>query len=449
MKTGVILTLKISETGLDGDGIALAGSDFKVYVKNAVEGDVVKAVITEVHKSYAKAETVNILRFSKLRTKPFCKYYDLCGGCQIQTLSYEAQLILKRKILENVLKPFDCEIFDTLPSRKIFHYRNKALIPFAGDGNGGITAGIYEKNSHKIINCPDCKTEIREKPEILKVIISHLKRYDIKPYDEKNGTGVLRHVLIRKGFFTGEIMVSLIVNAQEFPYEKLLTKQLLKAVPEIKTICVSSNLQKTNVINGKDFHAVYGGGFITDLTGGIKYKISPLSFFQINAFQTERLYEKVSEFAALTGSETVFDVYCGVGTISLFLAKKAKKVYGVEIVAQAVENAKENAALNNIQNAEFFCGKAEEKIPELIETQHIKADIVIVDPPRQGCDKALLETIAALKPQKFIYVSCNPQTFARDVKFLTDRGFRLKRVQPVDMFPHTTHIECVGEIFCL
>ena len=256
----------------------------------------------------------------------------------------------------------------------------------------------------------------------------------------------MRHVLIRKAFFTGEIMVSLIINAEELPFENQLVESLKSGVEGLKTVCINPNMQNTNVIKGENYRTIFGSGYITDFIGEVKFKISPLSFYQINTLQIKVLYDKVLEFAQLTGNETVFDVYCGVGTISLFLAKKSKKVYGVEIIPQAIEDAKQNAEINNISNAEFLCGKAEEVIPEIIENQNIKADVVIVDPPRKGCEETLLRSIVKIKPKNFVYVSCNPKSLARDIKFLRENGFVLEKVQPLDMFPHTVHVETIAKL---
>ncbi|MEE3447881.1 MAG: 23S rRNA (uracil(1939)-C(5))-methyltransferase RlmD [Bacteroidales bacterium] len=443
MKTGIKLTLNVLDLGEDGDGVAKVNENFCVYVPHALPGEKVSVLITESYKTYAKGKLLKIFNFSPLRVKTPCGFVELCGGCQIQQMKYSEQLILKKKIVENCLKSFGVKVEETLPSENVFRYRNKALIPVSKDVNGNIIAGIYKKDSHEIISCPDCKIGIKENEEIIKTVISHLKKYGIEPYDEKTCKGVLRHVLIRKGFFTGELMVSLIVNALELPYETELVKELTENNENIKTVCITPNLQNTNVINGKEFRTVYGGGFITDYIGSIKFKISPLSFFQINPKQTVKLYEKVLEFADLTGKEPVFDLYCGVGTISLFLAQKAQKVYGVEIIPQAIENAKENAAINGISNAEFLCGNAGEIFNRLVENQKVKADVVVVDPPRKGCEEELLKTVLRLKPKKFVYVSCNPVSLARDLKFLTANGFVLEKVQPADMFPHTAHVETV------
>lgn len=443
MKTNTVLNLKISSIGKDGDGIAEINQKFVVYVPGAAEGDMLKVSITETHKTYARAEILKIISPSKSRIKPVCKLSDVCGGCQLQHIDYNAQLALKQRIVKQCLDFFDGEIFKTLPSENIFRYRNKALIPVSKDVNGHIIAGIFKKDSHEIISCPDCKIGIKENEEIIKTVISHLEKYNIEPYDENTSNGILRHVLIRKGFFTDELMVSLIINAEKLPYENELVKKLTENNENIKTVCITPNLQNTNVINGKEFRTIYGEGFITDYIGKIKFKISPLSFFQINPKQTVKLYEKVLEYAALTGKETVFDLYCGVGTISLFLAKKAKKVYGIEIIPQAIENAKENAEINGISNAEFLCGNAGEIFSGLVENQKVKADVVVVDPPRKGCEEELLKTVLKLKPKKFVYVSCNPISLARDLKFLTTNGFVLEKVQPADMFPHTVHVETV------
>ena len=443
MKTNTILNLKISEIGKDGDGIAKVNENFCVYIPFALPGDKVSAEITESYKTYAKAKILKFFEFSPSRVKTKCQFVELCGGCQIQQMKYSEQLNLKKKIVETCLQTFGVKIEETLPSENIFRYRNKSLIPVSKDVNKNIIAGIYKKDSHEIISCPDCKIGIKENEKIIKTVISHLEQYNIEPYDENTCTGILRHILIRKGFFTNEVMISLIVNAEKLPHENELVKKLTENNGNIKTVCITPNLQNTNVINGKEFRTIYGEGFITDYIGKIKYKISPLSFFQINPKQTVKLYEKVLEFAALTGKETVFDLYCGVGTISLFLAQKAKKVYGVEIIPQAIENAKENAEINRISNAEFLCGNAGEIFNRLVENQKVKADVVVVDPPRKGCEEELLKTVLKLKPKKFVYVSCNPVSLARDLKFLTENGFVLEKVQPADMFPHTVHVETV------
>lgn len=446
MKKGSQLTLTVSELGENGDGIAFEKNNFRVYISGAIPGDKVLSLVTESFKTYAKAKILKILEFSPERVKPECQVCGICGGCQIQQMNYFSQLELKRQIVKKNLQIPDFEIFNTIGSENIFRYRNKALIPFALDENMKIVAGIYAKNSHEIVDYKDCKLGVKENETVIKIIISHLKKYGIKPYNEKTLSGVLRHVLIRKAFFTGEIMVSLIINAEELPFENQLVESLKSGVEGLKTVCINPNMQNTNVIKGENYRTIFGSGYITDFIGDVKFKISPLSFYQINTLQIKVLYDKVLEFAQLTGNETVFDVYCGVGTISLFLAKKSKKVYGVEIIPQAIEDAKQNAEINNISNAEFLCGKAEEVIPEIIENQNIKADVVIVDPPRKGCEETLLRSIVKIKPKNFVYVSCNPKTLGRDIKFLIENGFVLEKVQPLDMFPHTVHVETIAKL---
>ena len=447
MKKGSILTLKISDVGISGDGIAVLDNGKKVYVKNSVVGDVLNVVLTECHKTFYKAEINKILSPSKHRIKPKCNFVDVCGGCQLQQTSYKEQLRLKRKFVETELYKNNLQkivVLDTIASDNIFRYRNKALIPFSKDNSGKIIAGIYQQNSHQIVDCQDCIIGVKENSEIIKTIISHFEKYQIEPYNEVSLSGVLRHVLIRKAFSNNEIMVSLITNALEFKGEKELAQMLVSKNDNIKSVCINPNLENTNVIFGKNFRVLFGSDFITDCISDIKYKISPLSFFQINHGQIFKLYNQVSLFAQLSGKEIVFDIYCGAGTISLFLAKQAKRVIGIESIPQAVENAKENAKLNNILNAEFFCGKAEEVVPQLFSNQKFKADVIIVDPPRSGCEELVLKTILKVKTKKMIYVSCNPVSLSRDLKFLTSNGFSLKKIQPLDMFPQTTHVETVA-----
>ncbi|MBR4267537.1 MAG: 23S rRNA (uracil(1939)-C(5))-methyltransferase RlmD [Bacteroidales bacterium] len=450
MKPYSKLTLTISELGADGDGVAFVNANFPVYVFGTIPGDVVDVEVTEPHKSFARAKLNKIRKFSNLRVKPKCNLFDVCGGCQIQQMDYKAQLIFKnnkvKKNLDSVLLSGDYQMFDTLGCGNVYRFRNKALIPFAKNSDGKIVAGFFAKGSHEIVDCQDCMIGVEENRIIQKIVKEHLIDFNIEPYNEVLHQGVFRYLQIRKAFATNELMVSLIVNSDSIAGETELVNKLVTALPNIKDISILPNKENTNVIKGREFRSVFGNGFITDFIGKIKFKISPLSFYQVNPLQTKVLYSKALEFANLSGNETVFDLYCGVGTISLFLAKSAKKVFGVEIIPQAINDANENAEINGIKNTEFICGKAEEVIPQLIEKQHVTADVVVVDPPRKGCDKSLLETIVMMKPKTMVYVSCDSSTLARDVKILTDNGFELTKVQPVDMFPHSVHIETVAQL---
>jgi 23S rRNA (uracil1939-C5)-methyltransferase len=378
--------------------------------------------------------------------EPICPVARSCGGCQIQEMNYESQLAFKKNKVDNNLirigKLKDYEIFDTIGMENPLRYRNKAQFPIGKNRDGEIIYGFYAGRTHSIIENKDCIIGIEENQEILEIILDHMNKYGIEPYDENTNKGILRHVLIRKGFVTGEIMVSLIINAKSFKKIQELSKELLK-VKGMTDISLNINMEKTNVILGKEIISIHGDGYISDYIGDIKFRISPLSFFQVNPVQTKVLYSKALEYANLTGGETVLDLYCGVGTISLFLANNAKKVIGVEIVEQAITDAKINAKINNIENVDFYTGKAEEVIPALYKNEGIKADVVVVDPPRKGCDKTLLETIIQIAPDRIVYVSCDSATLARDLNFLSENGYKVEKVQPVDLFPNSVHVETV------
>jgi 23S rRNA (uracil1939-C5)-methyltransferase len=323
-----------------------------------------------------------------------------------------------------------------------YHYRNKAQFPIGRDEDGNLVSGFYAGRTHVIIPNDKCYLGVSENEEILNVIKLFMKDKNIEPYDEVTLQGLIRYIMIRKAFVTGEIMVCIVINGNKIPECDELVERL-KQVKGMTSISVSINLCNTNVIMGKLIENVYGKGYITDYIKDIKFNISPKSFFQVNPVQTEKLYSKVLEYATLTGEETVWDLYCGIGTISLFLARSAKKVYGVEIISDAIRDAKRNAKLNGIDNVEFFVGKSEEVLPEYYRTHGGYADVIVVDPPRKGCDVELLETIVKMSPNKVVYVSCDSATLARDIRFMTERGYRLEKVQPVDMFPHTEHVETV------
>ena len=448
MKKDDFVTLTIEDMGVDGEGIGHVDG-CTLFVKDALIGDVITAKIMKMKKNYGYARLMEILTPSKDRVEPKCAYHKQCGGCQIQALSYEKQLdYKKKKVLNNITRIGGLENlpeFDLIGMEDPYQYRNKAQFPFGTDKNGEVVTGFYAGRTHSIISNTKCYLGVEENQQILEIILAHLKKYNIPAYDEQTGKGLLRHVLIRKGFTTKELMVCLILNGTRMPEVKELVEQLTK-IPGMTSITINVNTKQTNVIMGQEMRSVWGQDYITDYIGNVKYQISPLSFFQVNPVQTRKLYERALEYADVESGETVWDLYCGIGTISLFLAQKAKQVYGVEIVPQAIEDAKHNAALNGFANAEFYVGKAEEVLPKKYREEGIKADVIVVDPPRKGCDEALLQTIVQMRPKRVVYVSCDSATLARDLKYLTSEGYEVVAGTVVDQFPHTVHTEAVVKL---
>lgn len=445
MKKDDLIELTIEDLGVDGEGIGKVDG-MAIFVKDAVPRDRVQAKVMKMKKSYGYARLMQVLDPSPERTESRCAFARQCGGCQLQAMTYEAQLDFKAKKVWNHLTRIG-GITDLVKPEIIgmddpWRYRNKAQFPFGTDKEGNPVTGFYAARSHNIIPCTECWLGVEENKVILEKILDHLKTYHISTYDEVSGKGLLRHVLIRKGFTTGEVMVCLILNGRTMPKLTELVDSL-REVPGMTSITINVNTKNTNVIMGTEMIFVWGQDYITDYIGNIKYQISPLSFYQVNPVQTKKLYETALEYADLKGNETVWDLYCGIGTISLFLAQKAGKVYGVEIVPQAIDDARQNAKLNGIENAEFFVGKAEEVLPEKYEKEGIYADVIVVDPPRKGCDTAALETMVKMKPERIVYVSCDSATLARDVKWLGERGYEVKKVKACDMFPGTVHVETV------
>ncbi len=439
------ITVEIEDFTEDGAGVGRLDG-YIWFIKDTVIGDVVRARVMKMKKTYGYARLEQVIRPSDDRIVPACPSARQCGGCQLQAMRYEAQLEFKANKVLNHLKRIGG--FEEIPFEGIlgmeypWRYRNKALFPFGTDRNGEIVTGFYAGHTHTIIPQRDCLLGIEENPEILSVITEYMKQNGIRPYREETQEGLVRHVLIRKGFQTGELMVCLVINGRKLPAGGKLVDALrrLKGMTSI-SFCV--NTRRTNVIMGSEVINLWGPGYITDRIGGVEYRISPLSFYQINPVQTEKLYSTVLEYADLTGRETVWDLYCGIGTISLFLARNAARVLGVEVVPQAVRDARDNAARNGLTNTEFFEGKAEEVLPEQYEKNHLSADVIIVDPPRKGCGEACLETIARMAPEKVVYVSCDSATLARDLKYLRARGYELSRVKCCDFFAQTGHVETV------
>lgn len=441
-----LVTLEIEDCGIDGEGIGKADG-FTVFVKDAVIGDTVTAKIMKSKKHYGYGKLIEILKPSPYRVEPKCAFARQCGGCQLQALSYEQQLVFKTNKVKGHLERIGG--FKNLPMEPIigmdepYHYRNKAQFPVGRNKDGKIITGFYAGRTHTIIENRDCALGVPENKEVLDRVISHMEKWNIAPYDETTGNGLVRHVLIRYGYFTGEVMVCLILNGTKLPHEDELA-ETLREIKGMTSITINVNKKKSNVILGEEIRILWGQGYITDKIGDISYQISPLSFYQVNPKQTQKLYAKALEYADLHGDETVWDLYCGIGTISLFLAQQAKFVRGVEIIPQAIENANENARINNITNVEFFTGKAEEVLPREYEKNGTYADVIVVDPPRKGCDETLLETMIKMQPKRIVYVSCDSATLARDLKYLCANGYSLTRVCPVDQFGGTVHVETVA-----
>ena len=456
MNKNDIVTVEITDIGVSGEGIGHVDG-YTLFIKDAVIGDVVEAKVMKAKKIYGYARLMKVITPSEYRVEPKCAFARRCGGCQIQEMSYDRQLVFKdQKIRGNLerIGGFTKDQIDTVMQPVVgmehpFGYRNKAQFPFGTDKEGNPITGFYAGRTHDIIANTDCALGVEQNKEILEIILQYMRENKIKSYDEKTGKGLIRHALIRYGFKTKEIMVCLVINGKKLPKAERLIEKLIQ-IEGMTSITISPNTRRDNVIMGDSYEILWGQGYITDYIGNVKYQISPLSFYQVNTVQTEKLYGLALEYADLKGDETVWDLYCGIGTISLFLAQKAKQVYGVEIVPQAIDDAKENAKINAIDNAEFFVGKAEEVLPEYYaeyerehngETAH--ADVIVVDPPRKGCDETLLETIVKMQPEKVVYVSCDSATLARDLKYLCANGYEIKMCRGVDQFPQSVHVETV------
>ena len=497
MKKNEICNIEIVDMSISGEGIGKVDG-FPLFIKDAIIGDEIRAKVTKVNKSYGFGRVEEVIKASEYRVEPRCSIARPCGGCQLQEMDYGKQLEFKeRKVYEHLKRigGFSEELLSEVTEPIIgmenpFHYRNKATFPFGRDRDGEIITGFYAGRTHNIIPNTDCHIGVSVNKEILELIIDYMRKNKVLPYDERTGKGILRHVLIRYGFKTQEIMVCLIVNSNKKDALRNVGELIekLTKVTGMTSIFVNYNVAKTNVIMGEQCEVLWGERYITDVLGcgesegalkesgqiketykEIKYQISPLSFYQINPTQTEKLYSLVLDYGDLKGEEEIWDLYCGIGTISLFLSQKAKKVMGVEVVPQAIADARENARINGIENVEFILGKSEEvytqyyskgvlgeKVEErsgwrnTIDNQRgckekeKYPDVVVLDPPRKGCDETLLEAIAKVKPKKVVYVSCDSATLARDLKFLCERGYELRRVRPVDLFPMTVHVETVA-----
>lgn len=443
--------LDIVSQGYEGEGVAKIDS-YPIFIEGALKGEKVKVKIVKVNKNFAYGKLLEVIEKSEGRVEPKCKYFKKCGGCKLQHMNYETQLDFKWERVKDCIKKIgglseDLVEYPIGMEENPYKYRNKVQLPIGMDKSKPVL-GFYAPRSHDIIDIEECLIQEEDANKISKITREWIEEFNIMPafVDGKfNKKGLLRHVMIRKGFKTGEVMVVIVATRKDLKHINELIKKLEFHVEGLKSVVLCVNAKDTNVILTPECYTLWGEDYIQDYIGDFKFNISPLSFFQVNPMQTEVLYNKALEYAELTGKETVFDAYCGTGSITLFLSQKAKKVYGVEIVEPAIINARENAKMNNVSNTEFFVGKSEEVIPKLIK-EGVKADVIVVDPPRKGCDIKLLKAIGETKPERVVYVSCDPSTLARDLKILDELGYKTEKVQPVDMFPQTAHIENIAKL---
>ena len=439
-------TYEIEITGMNHEGQGVGRLEgMAVFVDGGIKGEKALVKINEVKKNYATSSIKSILNNSLGRVEPPCGNFEKCGGCSLMHMNYKAQLEFKTDLVKETLKRIgkleEVKVNDTIGMGNPHNYRNKVQFPVALK-DGKPVMGFYERRSHNVADGSSCLIQDESSSLVRQVVLEFLSTNKISIYDEKTGSGLLRHVMVRKGFKTREVMVVLVINGDSIPNSDKLIENLKDNVGGLTSVFLNINKRNTNIILGEKNIKLFGRDTITDYIGRFKFDISPLSFFQVNPVQTEVLYGKALEFAGLGGNETVFDLYCGIGTISLFLSEKAKQVYGIEVVEDAIKDAKKNATANGVDNTEFIAGEAERVIPQMYE-KGIRADVVVVDPPRKGCEQMVLETMVKMQPERIVYVSCNPSTLARDLNYLTENGYRVEEVQPVDMFPHTAHVECV------
>lgn len=440
------MDIKTDITGMthDGRGVGRYGNTV-IFIPGCVKGETVTAHILNVKKNFAFGKLIDVIIPSPERIVPGCTVFGKCGGCVFGHISYEEELRIKYGRLADAVAKIggiDIKPESIIPSPKTEAYRNKAQFPVGYSKDHKIISGFYAAHSHRIIECGECLIEPHIFSVIRNCVINHMNKFNVSAYDEVTGRGLVRHIFIRKAEYTGEISVCLVINGNAVPKSDELIFTLKKAVPAITGISLNINKEHSNVILGKKCVTIYGRDRIEDAMGGIKYEISPLSFYQVNSLQAERLYKTAAEYAALSGRETLLDMYCGTGTIGLFMAKQAERVIGVESVPQAIEDANRNAQINGIKNAEFICADAADAAKRLLESGCLP-DTVILDPPRKGCDSAIIDSVSAMQPKRIVYVSCNPETLARDLKIFSEKGYFCRKIRPVDMFPRTYHVECV------
>ena len=441
----------IISQGYEGEGIAKIDNKYPIFIEGALKGEKVKVRIVKVNKNFAYGKLMEVLEASEERVNPPCAIYKRCGGCKLQHASYKAQLDFKwdrvKDCVSKIGKLDPSIVKYPLGMENPWRYRNKVQLPI-GLINGEVKIGFFAPRSHDIIDMESCLIQDEIGDKVVKLTREWIEKFNIRPYNvdgEYDEKGIVRHIMIRRGFTTNEVMVVLVTNGEKLPHKEEFVDLMVKNIPGIKSVIQNINSKKTNVLLGLESKTLWGEDTISDYIGDFRFNISPLSFFQVNPIQTEVLYGKALEYANLTGNEEVFDAYCGTGTITLFLSQKAKKVYGVEIIPQAIDNAWINAKENKVENVEFFVGESEVVIPDLIN-KGVKADVVVVDPPRKGCDKKLLDAITNIDAKKIVYVSCDPSTLGRDLQVLAENGYKTLEVQPVDMFPNTSHVENVAKL---
>ena len=437
--------VEIIDNGYEGEGIAKI-DNFTIFIPGAIKGEKVKILMVKVLSSHAFGKILEIINKSEARQDADCLTYKRCGGCNLRHIKYEETLKMKQNAVQSLVNKTlknKIQVQETVGMEKPFHYRNKAQYPLGINKEGEPVIGVFANRTHEVIPMEKCLIQNPESEEIAKFVLQFIKRNKISIYDEKTGKGLFRHIVIKVGIKTGQIMCILVINGKSIPKESQLKDELVERFPRIKTIVKNINMKNTNVILGQENINIYGNGYIEDKLGEYTFKISPLSFYQVNPVQAEKLYNLGVEMAQISKEDTVFDLYCGIGTISLFMAKYAKKVYGIEIVKEAVDSANKNAKLNGITNTEFYAGDVEVVLDELVNNKGVKADIVMFDPPRKGLDKNSINNILKIKPKKIVYISCNPATLIRDLTDFEDT-YEVKTIIPVDMFPFTSHVECVA-----
>ena len=436
--------VEIIDAGYKGEGIAKI-DDFTIFIPNAIKGEKIKIKIIKVLTSYAFGKIIEIIEPSKNRLESDCSTYKRCGGCNLRHVKYDETLKIKQNLVQSLVNKTlknKIKVKETIGMENPYYYRNKAQFPIGKDKENNVVMGVFANRTHEIIPIEECFIQNKEIQKLSKFILEFIKENDISVYDETSRKGLIRHIVTKIGIKTNEIMCIIVINGKEIPKEKELTMQIIKKFPNVKTIVKNINTKNTNVIMGEKNEKIYGDGYIEDKLGEYTFKISPHSFYQVNPVQAEKLYSIGVEAANINKEDVVFDLYCGIGTISLFMAKYAKKVYGVEIVEQAIKDAKENAKINNIKNTEFIAGDTKLILDDLINNKNIIPNVVMVDPPRKGLDNRSVENILKIMPNRFVYISCNPATLVRDLaKF--EEMYEIKSIQPVDMFPFTAHVECV------
>jgi 23S rRNA (uracil1939-C5)-methyltransferase len=434
--------VNIIDNGYDGEGIAKI-DNFTIFVPTAIKGEKCKILIVKVCPTYAYGKIIEILEKSNVRKEEDCLTYKRCGGCSLRHIDYQYTLDMKRNMVQNLINKTlnnTIEVSNTIGMKKPYYYRNKLQYPIGKDKNQEPVMGVFAKRTHEIIPISKCIIQNEKAEEVAKYLFELIKQYHIPIYDEKKHTGTIRHIVIKIGIRTNEIMCIIVTNDESIPQENTIVEKIVDRFPEVKTIIKNINSKNTNVILGKKNIVLYGDGYIYDKLGNYIFKISPLSFYQTNPIQTELLYNKAIEFANLSKEDVLCDLYCGIGTIGIFASKFVKKVYGIEIVEEAIEDAKENAKLNNIDNIEFFAGDVEKVFEKILQEKRVTPTAIIVDPPRKGLDNTTIKTILKLNVSKLVYISCNPATMLRDLKMLEEKYF-VKKIQPVDMFPFTSHVE--------